>query len=335
MTWIVNEIEDAAAAWDARLRGAKPTFRLKENAEHQAAHDRLQAALGTLRDHADLPELSALRDEARSTVQKSKMRRLVAMMSAAAAIIILLFTIPPTNRGAEIAALLQGERIYSTTPDERTRVTLADGTVVTLDSGTRLAARIGESRRDITMLNGRALFQVAKDHRRPFVVKAGQRTITALGTVFDVRLSPRELRVTLAEGAVAVRPVNSGRGSVPQILKPHQQLVAVTGAAAPALRTIDIDNALSWADQQLFFEDEPLASAIDEINSYSRLKIIVDPDVADMRINGMFRVSNQARFIEALKIALPIEVHPHRDREGHLVVSRRSDRSTDNQEANM
>jgi transmembrane sensor len=341
MTWLVNEAEEAAAAWDARLRGTKATFRdhsefqawLKQNAEHQAAHDRLQAALGMLRAHADLPELSALRDEARNTVHKSKMRRLVSMISvaAAAAIIVLLIAVPQTERGTEIAAMLQGEKIYSTTLDERTRVTLADGSVVTLDSGTRLVARLSTSRRDITMLTGRALFQVAKDRQRPFVVKAGKRTITALGTVFDVRLSPRELRVTLAEGRVAVRPIGLRRGPPQQILKPHQQLVAIAGVAAPELRTVDVDNALSWADQQIFFEDERLASAIDEMNRYSRIKIIVDPAVADLRINGMFRVGNQARFIEALKIALPVDVHSNK--EGRLVVSKRP--AEDNKEANM
>lgn len=341
MTWLVDEAEEAAAAWDARLRGTKATFQdhrafqawLKQDVEHRAAHDRLQAALGSLRAHADLPELSALRDEARSTVHKSRMRRLASMISvvAAAAIILLLVAVPQTERSVEILAFLQGERIYSTTPDERTRITLADGSVVTLDSGTRLTARLGRSRRDITLLTGRALFQVAKDSQRPFVVKAGKRTITALGTVFDVRLSPRELRVTLAEGTVAIRPVNPRRGSPQQILKPHQQLVAIAGAAAPELRTVDVDNALSWADQQIFFEDEPLASAIDEMNRYSRLKIIVDPAVADLRINGMFRVSNQARFIEALKIALPVDVRSNK--EGRLVVSRRP--TADGQEADM
>jgi transmembrane sensor len=337
MSMLPDGVEEAAAAWDARLRGAKATFRdrrafhawLQQDADHQIAHDRLQAALATLRAHAELPELSALRDEARNSVQESRRRRVASFVAvcAAAALLLVLGIVARTEPGAEIVARLQGDTIYATSPDERTRVTLADGSVVTLDSGTRLSARLGKSRRDVTLLAGRALFQVAKDRHRPFVVKAGDRTITALGTVFDVRLSSSELRVTLAEGSVAVRPVHPSRGSTQQILEPHQQLVEGVGTASAELRTIDTDRALSWADGQVFFEDEPLASAIDEMNQYSRMKIVVDPAVAGLRINGMFRTSNQAGFLDALQIALPVEVRhePH----GRIFVSRRSARSVE------
>jgi transmembrane sensor len=333
MNNIHHAIEDAAAAWDARLRGGKATFQdrqafhawLQEDAEHRAAHDRLQAALAMLRLNAELPELSALRDEARNSVHESRRRRLVSVvaLAVAAVLLVVLVTVTNTEIGADMTAMAQGETIYATSPNERTRVTLADGSVVTLDSGSRLSARLGMSRRDITLLAGRALFQVAKDRHRPFVVKAGDRTITALGTVFDVRLSPNELRVTLAEGSVVVRPVHPSRGSTQQVLKPNQQLVEVAGEAVPELRTIDMDKALSWADGQVFFEDEPLRSAVEEMNQYSNLKIMVDPAVANLRINGMFRIRNQNGFLDALEIALPVKVR--RDEHGQVFVSRRAE----------
>ena len=331
MSRLLNDVDEAAAAWDARLRGAATTHRdhaefqawLQQDVEHQLAHDRLQMALKLLRAHADLPELSALRDEARNTVHQSRRRRIASMLSVAAGLaifILLAVALPQTERGGRVLAELQGEEIYTTMPYERTRVTLADGSLVTLDAGTQMAVRLSRERRDVTLLSGRALFTVAKDRQRPFIVKAGNRTITALGTVFDVRVSPRELRVTLAEGSVAVRPLAVGRGVAQQVLKPRQQLVAVAGAEAPMLRTVDVDNALAWADWQFFFEDESLASAIEEINRHADLKMVVDPAVADLRINGMFRISNQAEFVEALKMALPVDVR--RDAQGRLVVSR-------------
>lgn len=329
----LDETEDAAAAWDARLRGAKATFRdrrafqawLQRDAENQAAHDRLQAALSTLRTHAELPELSALRDEARNSIHENRRRRLASLFAAAVAAMLLLVLVfvLQTERGAEIAALLQGHTIYATSPDERTKVTLADGSVVTLDSATRISVRLAKARRDITLLAGHALFQVAKDKHRPFVVKAGDRTITALGTVFDVSFSPGELRVTLAEGMVAVRPIQPRRGLGQQILKPSQQLVETAGTNTPELRAVDTEKALSWADGQVFFEDEPLAAAAEEMNRYSHLKIVIDPDVADLRINGMFRTSNQAGFIEALEITLPVAVR--NDNHGRILVSRRAE----------
>ncbi|MGK6353851.1 FecR family protein [Sphingomonas sp. DT-207] len=332
MTKSTDRVEEAAAAWDARLRGARASFRdrrafhawLEEDPEHRATHDRLQTALSALRAHADLPELSALRDEARFSVHENRRRRLATMLTAAAAAVLLCIFVfaTQTERGAELAGRIADDSIYATSLHERTRVTLDDGSVVTLDAGTRLAARFGAARRDITLLAGHALFQVAKDPKRPFVVQAGGRTITALGTVFDVRVSPEELRVTLAEGVVAVRPASQGRGARQQILKPNQQLIARTGASAPELRVVDTDKAVSWADGQVFFDNEPLASAAQQMNQYSHQKITVGPSVADLRISGMFRTSNQQGFLDALEIALPVEVR--RDKQGHAFVSARA-----------
>lgn len=327
-----DDVAEAAAAWDARLRGTAATHRdhqafqawLAQDGAHGEAYDRLQMALRMLRAHADQPELSALRDEARNTVHESRRRRVLTMLSAAAVVVlavVLAVAMPRTERGGPVLAAVEDEVIYATTPQEQTRVTLADGSLVTLDSGTRMAVRLGSVRRDVTLLSGRALFKVAKDVRRPFIVKAGNRTITALGTVFDVRVSAKELRVTLAEGLVSVRPV-AVRGAAQQILTPRQQLVAAVGSGVPVLRTVDIANALAWADRQFFFEDEPLSSAIDEINRYADLKMVVDPAVADLRINGMFRVSNQAAFVQALETVLPVEVR--RDAQGLLVVAPRA-----------
>ncbi|HWK36048.1 FecR family protein [Sphingomonas sp.] len=339
MSILRHQADERAAAWDAQLRGAQVSVRnrrafhawLREDPAHQAAHDRLQAALTVLQANADLPELSALRDEARNSVQAHHRRwmALVAVGAVAACAALFLIVVPGTERRAEIAALFQRDTVYVASPDERTRVTLADGSVVTLDAGARLSARLGRTRRDVTLLAGRALFHVAKDRQRPFVVKAGDRTITALGTVFDVRLSSRELRVTLAEGAVAVRPVAPVAGAMPQIqiMKPRQQLVAYAGAAASELRTVDTDKTLSWAEGQIFFDNQRLASAVDQMNQYSAEKIIVAPDAADLRINGMFRTTNPAGFIEALEVALPVAVHD--DGQGRTIVSRRAGSSED------
>ena len=95
--------------------------------------------------------------------------------------------------------------------------------------------------------------------------------------------------------------------------------------ATPELRSVDTGKALSWADGRVFFEDEPLASAVEEMGQYSQFKIVVDPAVADLRINGMFRTTNQAGFLEALEVALPVDVR--RDEQGQIFVSKRTTRA--------
>lgn len=324
----MDEIDAAAASWDARLRRADAADRdriafqtwLLEAPEHQQAHERLQSALFALRAQADLPELSALRDAARQRIRRQGLRRRITTGFALAAGLVLAVGVGLNlDHGAETWAVLRGAKIYSTTLNERTQIVLADGSAVTLDSNTRLAARVTSSRRDLTLISGRALFHVAKDPKRPFVVRARDRTVTALGTVFDVGLSPGGLRVTLLEGRVAVRSV---RTDAPvRELKPRQELVESDPAAAPVVRTVNLEKATSWVEGQLFFENDTLAQAADEMNRYSRLKIVVDPAVANLRINGMFRAGNQTGFVGALQTTMPVDVRS--DERGQLFVTRR------------
>lgn len=324
----MDDIEAAAAAWDARLRRADATDRdrlafrawLLEAEEHQHAHERLQGVLFALRAQADLPELSALRDAARQRIRRHGVRRrLAAGCAIAAGLLIAVGVGLNLDHGPETWAMVQGAKIYSTTLNERTQIVLADGSAVTLDSNTRLAARLSRSRRDVTLISGRALFHVAKDPQRPFVVRARDRTVTALGTVFDVGLSQRGLRVTLLEGRVAVRSVHAGAPS--RELKPRQELVETDQAASPVVRTVNLEKATSWVDGQLYFENDTLAQAADEMNRYSRLKIVVDPAVANLRIDGMFRAGNQTGFVGALQTTMPVEVRS--DERGQLFVTRR------------
>ena len=325
----LDAAEAGAADWDAKLRGARtsPHDRqafaewLDRDPENRAANGRLQSALSTLRAHADGEELSHLREEAWHAVRQSKQRRLVAVVASLAAAIILLFVGVTTHIGRNGVAkpVPATDTVYATSGDTRTKVTLADASVVTLDAGTQLTARLGPATREVTLLTGRALFEVAKDARRPFIVRAKGRTITALGTIFDVSLSSRELRVTLAEGKVAVRPARPRAGQDLQILKPRQQFIERAGAAGPMLRFVDAERALGWTEGQVYFEDEPLAIAVEEMNRNAAAEIVVDPSAADLRINGMFRTSNQAGFLEALELVLPVAVR--RDGQGRVRVA--------------
>lgn len=313
----LQDIEAAAAAWDARLRagtGDRDRDReaflawLAESPDHQMIHDRLQGGLLALRAQADVPELSALREEAHNRTRSLGRRRMITGLSAMAASLLLVFGLAlPTERGAEVSAMVHGATIYRTALNERTRVILADGSEVTLDSDTRIAANFKGQNREITLLAGRALFRVEKDPSRPFIVTAGDRTVTALGTVFDVALDQGNLSVTLAEGRVAVQSTRAAPGPA-RIMKPNEQLVSATGRPSVIVQTVDTDRVLGWVDGQIYFDNQTVTAAVHEMNQYSRLKIVIDPAVADMRINGMFRAGNQNGFAAALKATLPVDV---------------------------
>lgn len=326
-----HEAEDHAAAWDARLRGGRATARnhiafqawLEESPENRAAHERLQAVLSILRAHADQPEIAALRDEARINIDHSNRRRVFGAI--AASLLIALGIGAWFNRGQELTAWMGQGTEYTTAADEQAKVTLTDGSVVTLDTGTRLVVRLTPSRRDISLLSGHALFQVAKDTHRPFVVTAHGRTITALGTLFDVRLYPRGLKVVLAKGSVAIHSAQANSEAA-AILKPSQQFTDTGSTALPNIRTVDADKAVSWADGQLFFDNDTLASVAAEMNQYSpRRKLIVDPGVADIKINGMFHTNDLSGFAEALEATLPVQARFEED--GRILISRQQDKA--------
>ncbi|MEI9850127.1 MAG: FecR domain-containing protein [Sphingomonas sp.] len=85
------------------------------------------------------------------------------------------------------------------------RVTLDDGSVVTLDTGTRLEVAFTQGERRLRLLAGRARFEVAHDAGRPFIVAAGDGEVVATGTIFDVSLVGARPRVRLIQGSVEVR----------------------------------------------------------------------------------------------------------------------------------
>jgi transmembrane sensor len=104
------------------------------------------------------------------------------------------------------AAWWQAERfpIYTTDIGERRSITLTDGSTVDLNARSKLRVEFSNNERRVELLDGQALFQVAKDKNRPFIVASGEATVRAVGTQFDVYRKPNGTTVTVLEGRVAV-----------------------------------------------------------------------------------------------------------------------------------
>jgi transmembrane sensor len=118
-------------------------------------------------------------------------------------------------------------------------------------NGYRTSARI-------RLVAGQALFRVAKDKTRPFIVTAGDRTVTALGTAFDVRLEAHKVEVTLLEGRVAVRGLGQASNQPTLELKPRQQLVAYDGDP-PTIRAVNVAIASAWGRRSGVFHRQSAA----------------------------------------------------------------------------
>lgn len=222
-----------------------------------------------------------------------------------------------SNDVAPNAASLSGS-VHATRKGEMRTVVLADGSTVTLNTDSEIRIAFSAQRRIVNLMHGQALFEVAHDAARPFVVEAADRSVTALGTVFEVRLDPGRMEVTLVEGKVVVdRQVSAspvGTQLKPTVLRPGQELVAELGSAQRVV-AVDIGTKLRWRDGFVEFANEPLGEAVAEINRYSnRAVIIADEQLAAQRISGVFRTGDPTRFVAIVGELLPIAAHTRPDR---------------------
>ncbi|MBB4098260.1 FecR family protein [Sphingomonas kyeonggiensis] len=179
-------------------------------------------------------------------------------------------------------------------PAERVRdVTLADGSVMTLDAGSVAEVRFAADARAIRLVRGRALFEVAHDPARPFGVMAATRRVVALGTRFVVDLDDDMLKVMLIRGKVAVEPMGEGEAVT---LMPGQRFTERGDAVSVAMVPAPVETP-AWSQGLVDLNDVPLSQAIAEINRHARIRIVIrDPRIAALRVSGQFRAGEAERF---------------------------------------
>jgi len=203
---------------------------------------------------------------------------------------------------------------YRTAVGEKTNITLPDGSVVTLNTDTVLRTRADSERRVLYLDHGQAFFRVAKNADRPFVVHAAGRTVTAVGTAFDVRLDRRGFEVTLVEGKVRVAAPAPAAPSAPgQPVRPARmqttELVAGNRFIAPnasqwVVVAADTARETQWLSGRLTFENQPLGDVAAEVSRYSQRKIVIaDPGLAAQLVSGTFEAGDVDAFLTTLRLA--------------------------------
>jgi transmembrane sensor len=199
---------------------------------------------------------------------------------------------------------------YATAKGEHRTVRLADGSTLELNAGTSLSVTLGRHERHVVMPQGEALFDVAADKARPFLIDAGDRTVRVVGTRFDVRRRGDELSVTVERGVVEVRPGHDLAGRVWR-LHPGQKLDTTQGVAAVALTTADPQQIESWRAGRLIYRDQPLGDVVADLNQqFARPITLEDPALAQVRVSGVLVLDDQAAVIRRLALLAPIKALP-------------------------
>ena len=186
---------------------------------------------------------------------------------------------------------------------------LADGTRVELNTDTLIHAIMTSEKRTVRLDRGQAYFDVVHDARHPFVVIAGNRRITDLGTKFSVLRDGDRVVVVVKEEQVRVDLISPDQASAPVVAERNMVVIARNNETLVAPKTPqEIDNDMSWLSGMLFFNQETLAEVADDINRYNARKIEVVGPARDIRIGGSFRRDNIEGFKQLLRDGFGLKI---------------------------
>lgn len=276
-----------ASPEDAMLRAGLERW-LAESAVHRAAYDSVQRMW---RVAADLPGSSAEASPAAMPVRAGRRRAAMwrAFAATAVAACVLLAFLPA------IQLRLKADAITGVA--ELRDMVLEDGSEVHLDAGSAVAVDYGKAQREVTLLAGEAFFEVVRS-TRPFVVKAGDVTVTVVGTAFSVRSWQDSVWVAVRSGVVQV----AVDGHPPPEMLARGQRLRVDHAGGPPRRDdVAPDDIAAWRERRLVVDGASLADVIETLGRhYEGVIVMRDPVVAARRVTGVFDLGRPIEALEAI-----------------------------------
>jgi transmembrane sensor len=199
---------------------------------------------------------------------------------------------------------------YSTDLGETKKVVLSDGSLLTLNTASKVVVHYSREERRVVLTEGEALFDVVKNKSRPFIVSAGDTQVRAVGTSFTVEQLPQgPVRVLVSEGVVEVK-----RPQVPEAapVRLSENTIAVAPFKAPIstekITAIQVKRDLAWREGLIAFDNETLSDAAREFFRYSDMHILVSAELENQTITGLFVSSDPAGFARAAALSLDLQV---------------------------
>lgn len=315
-----RQIEEQAARW--LMRRGEPEWNagdqaaldgwLSQSMAHKAAYWRLEHGW---RQADRIGSLGDAVTPARRPFRESWARRAWQPLAIAASIALVVvavgsqFRTPAKEGGVEVAHA----QTITTTVGARKFVPLDDGSRIELNTATVLRAAVTPESREVWLDQGEAYFEVRHSDRIPFVVHAGPRTITVLGTRFSVRRDGGKVTVSVVEGRVRVedtKPSPGVRAGSSSIITGGDVAITEGSSTLVAAKSPErVENTLAWRDGMLTFDQVTIGEAAAEFNRYNLRKIVIDdPAVAAIRIGGTFRATNVDAFVRLLHDAYGLQI---------------------------
>lgn len=318
----LNMIDDEASIWLVRLDKGKLSGQSRKELRAWLSADKRHAlALKAMTEIWDgMDEVLINIDDKSSSKNVSLWPRLtpilksVALAASIGFIAIFLWLAKPMKVEKNSYATLVGQQLDAT---------FNDGSTIRLNTNSLIETEFTDDKRIIKLIKGEALFEVAHDPKRPFIVYAGNRLVQAIGTKFIVHLQSENIQVTVTDGKVKmskvalntklsdIKELNSTIIQKDDIFIAKGEKVTAGSNQAPKLSRIKPENIkreLSWLDGKLIFDNERLFDVIKEINRYDDIEIMLnDPSLHNIRISGRFDLGNSESLIEAIELSFNLK----------------------------
>lgn len=207
------------------------------------------------------------------------------------------------------------EKTITTGVGEQKTLTLEDGSIVFVNVDTMLRYHFTSDWRAITLMRGDALFTVAKDKARPFIVTVGALEARAVGTEFSVSLRTGHTHIAVRQGLVTISDTGKGPAARPQMVKAGWAWTAGPariGRSAKA-EPIALQRIGEWRTRVVTYEDVSLGEVIDDLHRYFPGRIILtDAGLKQQRVTLRLPLQQQAETIETLAklLSLSPDVQP-------------------------
>ena len=296
----------AAAEWRARLEAVDAkeadfvafTTWLEARPEHRAAFNQLDDVLSEVDAHkADLAtQIPADNVVVFSLWKRPVLRRAAAIGALAASVLIAFIVTRPAP-----------ETTYATATGEHRDVTLADGSVIHLNTATKVVAAFGHGTRAVRLENGEALFEVTPDPSRPFTVAVGDQHIEVVGTAFNVLRHEGAVAITVSHGVVRA----TAPGAEPARLVAGDQYLRREGQAGFTVAKVDAAATVAWREGRLDYDNAELSKVVSDLNRNFGLQLMLaDPSLGKLRFSGVLKLDSAEAVARRLEGFLPIAAEP-------------------------
>jgi transmembrane sensor len=179
---------------------------------------------------------------------------------------------------------------------------LSDGSSITAAPYTKLRHDMGDKQRVVTLAQGLAIFRVAKDPSRPFLVEAGGIVVQATGTQFIVERKPDRVTVTMSEGSVVVRPTTAATAKFDTVPLVRDQQLTISDAGTPAVNQVDAVQEMERAGGKLLFgPGDTIKYAVEQFNQFNVIKIDVDQATGARPMRGSFDAIDPLSFAASVQ----------------------------------